>query len=694
MSVPDSSLIYCVPIQTYFVDKDSGAPLAAGVVTFYEANTSNPKNIYQQSNTPPYTFTVLNNPITLSGVGTFQDGSGNDINVYLYPYVGSPSDIIQGALQLYDITVYSADGVLQETRSAWPPNVQASFGSNSLTNSENQITNSQFVDVFFQSPQTFSVSGTDKSTAIAPGWYVLTTGTGTFTVSQVAVASGTSTNLTGAPYELTISSSGLTTLSIYYLFESSPLLLAGNYVSGFAEIASTGGSQLVSLIYQDSDGNQTILAGPTNTNPNNSFTTIRGTAPVTIQNTASAPAGFVQFVIKLVANITFKITSTQMVSVTSSTALPGYLQQSVDLQTSGLYWHDKPQLEFKPIPSYLVGWDFPLNPAQFLGKTVGASASQSYYVWDQTIVYQSTVNRVLTSQETNGAIKLTATGGTVQLALIQYLDGFQVQKILTNNLSVNLNCLSAQAVTGSVSLWYTNNASLPNITSGVSVVTTLDAFGYPSAVASGWTEITNLYGTQRFTGTSTFTNIGFNGWQALSTATAAAAKYFAIVVGTGSIGAGNGISFQSISLVPGDIPTIPAPKTFDETLRECQYYYQKSFISSEVPRNNAGLTSGPTYYTQARDKPDINYIPVRFAVPMRTIPVSPPIFYNPTSGATGQILNVSTGASYTLTGLSTAGTANTLSLNGFVIQGTPDGTSTSANVLAINWAADARLGVI
>jgi hypothetical protein len=34
------------------------------------------------------------------------------------------------------------------------------------------------------------------------------------------------------------------------------------------------------------------------------------------------------------------------------------------------------------------------------------------------------------------------------------------------------------------------------------------------------------------------------------------------------------VFINSISLVPGDIPTRPAPKTTDEVLRECQYYFE------------------------------------------------------------------------------------------------------------------------
>ena len=39
------------------------------------------------------------------------------------------------------------------------------------------------------------------------------------------------------------------------------------------------------------------------------------------------------------------------------------------------------------------------------------------------------------------------------------------------------------------------------------------------------------------------------------------------------------VTVNSISLVPGDIPTRPAPQTTDQVLRECQYYYEKSYAA-------------------------------------------------------------------------------------------------------------------
>lgn len=114
----DPSYVLAPSLQMYFVDKDSGLALDNGQVFFYEDQArSVPKTVYQiVSAAPggPYTYDPLPNPVTLSGVGTFQDDNGNDILPYYYPFDDD------GNIELYYIEVYDKDGALQFTREAWP----------------------------------------------------------------------------------------------------------------------------------------------------------------------------------------------------------------------------------------------------------------------------------------------------------------------------------------------------------------------------------------------------------------------------------------------------------------------------------------------------------------------------------------------------------------------------------------------
>ena len=40
------------------------------------------------------------------------------------------------------------------------------------------------------------------------------------------------------------------------------------------------------------------------------------------------------------------------------------MQNSVNRQNDYLFHYYNPLLQYKPIESFLIGWDFPVNPAQ------------------------------------------------------------------------------------------------------------------------------------------------------------------------------------------------------------------------------------------------------------------------------------------------------------------------------------------
>ena len=126
-------------LQEYFVDKDTGEPLAGGYVYFYRDNDrAVPKSVYElEGNASNYTYEALPNPIILSAVGTIQDQSGFDVIPYYYPYDN------EGNEDLYYIQVFNANGVPQFTRQGWPnPNSGLEPTANDLIN---YIPNGQFL---------------------------------------------------------------------------------------------------------------------------------------------------------------------------------------------------------------------------------------------------------------------------------------------------------------------------------------------------------------------------------------------------------------------------------------------------------------------------------------------------------------------------------------------------------------------
>lgn len=118
MAINPALLIAAPMLQDYFVDKDTGGPLTAGIVSFYHDNARTIfKNVFYQSGTPGnYTYITLPNPLTLSGVGTIQDGNGNDVIPFFYPY----SETDNSTPDPYYITVDSSDLQRQFTRANFP----------------------------------------------------------------------------------------------------------------------------------------------------------------------------------------------------------------------------------------------------------------------------------------------------------------------------------------------------------------------------------------------------------------------------------------------------------------------------------------------------------------------------------------------------------------------------------------------
>lgn len=123
MPINPNLLIAAPMLQDYIVDKDTGFPLANGLVSLYiDTQRQTFKNWYYQTGIPgSYTYIPLDNPMNLSSVGTIQDPNGNDVIPFFYPFQENDENIPEK----YYITVYSVDNngnptVLQFTRENFP----------------------------------------------------------------------------------------------------------------------------------------------------------------------------------------------------------------------------------------------------------------------------------------------------------------------------------------------------------------------------------------------------------------------------------------------------------------------------------------------------------------------------------------------------------------------------------------------
>ena len=746
MAVPErnANVVALFPLQETIWDKDGTGALASGVVSFFsDPGFSVPKDVYQETADPVsgvVTYTNLGSVLILSGIGSFVDGNGANFIPLLYPYEGTPDDSVVGEFQPYYITVYSSAGIFQFSTNDWPPNSFSQSGSSGAQEAltPNLITNPQFSIVSFTPDPTtgvhaYSVSGTE-SNSLAPGWTLDTVGTAVITVSQVSLSTTIDSE---SPYALSIAwTTGLTSLKIVQQLTNSPRVLAGGYASASLVVDSpTGDTVAIEVHYVAPAPNavdETLI--DESVSESNTYTTINGTRLIPATNTQSS-TGYVNFVIQInsiTSASSAQITSAQLVGVSALSITPPYIQQTTQQNLNNLMWYYEPQLAFKPIPSYTIGWDFPYNPCQELGPTIGVNGvavnNKSFYIADQTICFESVGNTMSFTVTQPGGLTIDA-GADTSCAIIQYLDGQTARELLAGRMSVEIKGYtingSQTSINGNVSLWWTQDSSLPDMTAATyeSLVSAVSSAGVVTCANGTWTEVPrgNL-GTAWFTFNQAVTNdtifnqqgesFSFSGWDATATSTPQLnATFFAIVIGFATITAGSNPVIRYCSLNAGDIATPPPAMNEAQTLQALQYYYESSYnpgipvgtaaaagsyTATMVGYTNGGSTTwgaapfGIRYNTTKRLAPTVTfYTPGAGLIDNVTAAVY-------VSGASVSSANAPISGVGTIWSPSAAGTRGVIydSINNTPATTFAATTAPQSGNITYHYVADARLGVV
>jgi hypothetical protein len=252
------------PLNQYFVDKDSGLPLAAGTLEFFRDNDhGEKKTVYQLSGTAPnYTYVPIVDPIVLSSVGTIQNAGGDNIILYFFPYEGTP-DNSNGKLDLYHIVCKSSGGVEQWTRDAWPSLGSGNDPTQDGLQLTNALSNCQFSRTFLNSNDTITYTANLASSevfAFAPDWDFVISGTGDVIINRVEV-SGTDDIVTNPSYVLEVSvAGGITECLLRQRLPKNSGLFSGNgtnnaFLAGNFVARNEGiGIVSINLFYSESSG--------------------------------------------------------------------------------------------------------------------------------------------------------------------------------------------------------------------------------------------------------------------------------------------------------------------------------------------------------------------------------------------------------------------------------------------------------
>ncbi len=676
-----------------------------------------PANVYHD----PELNVVWNNPIQFLANGTLP------VDIFFETNTVYRLEFRKGDTQA-DPLIYEVNDYIPGT-----DNTPVDLGNST---SDNQVTNPQFSLISFQSPLSISATNPDPI-EVAPGWFFEAEGTGTATITQVPLSS-TNTNASNAPYALQLTLNGWDagTVFLRQRFEQNGMLWADKTVSSTVTARLDGSIQSISAALIDSRGAPltTVLASTPVNQSWNEFTG-HGTLPDT-SNTNTPPDAYIDYKLAIPSNVDIYVTSIQLVVQDAlNISEPTFIQDSINRQIDHTFNYYKNPLLIKPIPSMLTGWDFSLNPAQFgANKTITTTAD---YVWDQTIACCSATTLAVVRNAVTGGIKATSSGANQAFYYQQYLSGNKVRAMILNKLAVNVSGFRNQTggtATVRVYLYRAPTASvIPTLSDPLGTVDANGVFTLTAPViADNWTliprgtfgqAIGNLstVNTGNYAQLNNIEDLSFTGWQETLGTKIADTDKFAIVVTVQCPTTATIVTIDSISLVPGEVATRPAPQTIDQVLRECEYYFEKSYQQgypfNAQDTNNQLVFPSATVDISGSPSPTSttsNAYPDSFNIRFNTVKKSPsPVInvYSPTtpvsagtffaqiygtSPVSGTSFNVLTFGDYWKVswsgakGISYGASNPTLLLT--VVQALA-GQSTSAYI-AIHYDADARLGVV
>ena len=532
---------------------------------------------------------------------------------------------------------------------------------------------------------------------------IIISGTGTVQVSRTAVA-GNSNTTTNPPYYITVTvSAGVSECKLVQRMNVNSGLWSSTdnetvYLAGSLIAQGVGTASGIGMYYEESSGGAPVEIF-TDSAATAEFNTYSGTSTAipASTNTDTGDDGYIDIYISFSTSTTTRISSVQVVPTLNS---GGGDQLQYDPNSSnreqalmGDYYI--PRLSAKPIKSLLTGWDFPVNPAQVTES--GNITTTAAYIWDQTITQKSAgTNVAFARNSVTGGLQLTTADASNSFYLLQYLSGKDAKKIVNGRWSVNVNGYKTSgAGDATVRVYLYRGSSAASVPTLGTTIGSVDTSGNFTLSAANWTLINRsglgtAQGNLNLASTSPQINsldndLRFTGWEITDSSQISDTDKFAIVVTVAYTTNPTVIVMNSISLVPGDIPTRPAPLSIAESTFNCLRYYEKSFEPNVTPATAVG-TNNVSWGVQGAVAGTLNTtaIIVRFRNAKRAIPNI--ALYNPVNN-NAQVRNV--GGTVDCTG-----SLSNPSIDGMLVTANMPGGTAQGLALAVHWVADARLGIV
>lgn len=592
------------PNPIWFFNNLTGAPLDDTYYAFFLTNDLPyvPQAVYQD----PNGINAWPNPIE------FQPSGGLPNNLYFNPDETYRIEIRQGPTQTYPLIW------LVQNYTAGEGSGGGVVIADPLTVAANLIVDPNFSDVFFNGSYTYTngTPGTYTLT-IAPGWQIVLVGTGTTVLTQGLIA-GVSDVVGNPPYYLGISNTGWTSATLVQTLPNNGAIFAGGAVAVALTAQAVSSSQPLTVNYVPNGpaNSQSIFSGVIATGGFQAYYGALGTPGNLMNaslNTNTGTNGNVQIQFVLPPNGNVQLTNIQVVGQSNPTSanfvapsgtnpgsVPLYQELTYPQIVNGEFNVYRDSILNHPKDTLLVGWNFATNPWQFTTTTVTAMAQgTSAYAADQTLILQQ--EYISTSGSTDSNIQVGQAADTYnyglqvqynkannQFALLQYIHPNTIRPYWGMNLSAKVKALinTAHSTTVKFKMRLLYIAGLPSSTSGSYPISSWTA-GSDPVFASGVTAIAPQNDPVYTLSSVTPNSFDFDKF-VLPASTNANMTLGVLIYTESNMATGDFIVFNDVSLVQNDFAIATNPKTADEVLRECQYYFEKSYDPSVLPATANG----------------------------------------------------------------------------------------------------------
>lgn len=702
----------------WFFDDLVGSPFDDTYYAFFLTNDLPyvPQAVYQDPNgTIPWS-----NPVE------FQPSSGLPNNLYFNPEFTYRIEMRQGPTQS-DPLIYLIENYV-------PGSAGGSSGiTDELQVADNLITNPQFYDVYFSTPSyTFTKTSSGTYTLpIGPGWNLVLVGSGTVVVTQGVNAGSAQTTQSPPyfPYYLTINSSGSwTSVQLIQTFANNGAIFNGGAIGLSFAANATGSNQLVTVFYKDSNGS-TVTLESTTVMTGSLLTYGKATNIGYLVNPNSGTSAFVNIVFTLPNSGIVSLTNIQLTGqstpmspalLADPTNVPEFRELTYEKNVNEEFHVYRDAAVLLPKASLLVGWNFGLNPFQFtFAGAPTVTTTTPTYVADQTIfkAEQASSVQVAFDAAVSGNIEVASIAATTQkqFCFMQYIDPSTMYGFWGTSCSIvvraYLNTITATPVYLKARLFW--SSASPTTLGPTEPIASYDANGDP-VFSNNWLPIIspndNKYALEGADPAHPFTGFPyvFENFTLPSGLVGQTLGIIVYIVGNLQASAGQTLVVNSISLVPNSFAVDATPQSADEVLRQCEYYYEKSYDVAAFAGANTAVgqvfVPCPLYLNGGNDGLYYKSFQLKYKTVKRTIPVT--TFYSPTS-ASGQVQTgiYLPGTGYTLgpanqaitnwTSVSPSTNSIYMRANTASQIGSPVATNAAQEGhLLFQYTADARLGLV